>query len=315
MQRFLFCCSIAIATLVGPPPALSDDASSTGTPTPGTPTYDLAYQFSPDETLRWEVTHTATVQTTIQGTTQKATTRSESVKAWRVTEVTPDGVTTLIHSVESVKMANQLPERAKMTYDSQKDATAPAGFDDVARAIGVPLTMIRLDVRGKVLKRETRHPQPAASNDSPITVPLPDEAIAVGHSWIADQTTQVNTKEGARRRVKVRRRFELLKVEGRVATIGVEFQVLEPQVRRDPAIMAQLVQQHVSGTIRFDIDRGRVVGQGLKVDQRVLDFGGPSSSMHYVMHFTERLLKPGEKLARRPKRPAGPEPAPPIDLP
>jgi hypothetical protein len=301
MRCFWICFSIVIATLVGPPPALSDEALSDDALLPDTATYDLAYQFSEGETLRWEVTHTATVQTTIQGTSQKAQTRSESVKAWRVTEVTPDGVTTLIHSVESVKMVNQLPERAEMTYDSQTDATAPAGFEDVARAIGVPLTMIRLDVRGKVLKRETRHPQPAASNDSPITVPLPDEAIAVGHSWTADQTTQVKTKEGAPRRVKVRRRFELLKVEDRVATIGMEFQVLEPQVRRDPAIMAQLVQQQVSGKIEFDIERGRVVGQNLKVDQRVLDFGGPSSSMHYVMHFTERLLKPDEKIARRPK--------------
>ncbi len=296
MQRFLICCSIAIATLVGPQPVGADDA-----PSVDTPKYDLAYQFSADETIRWEVTHTATVQTTIQGTTQKAKTRSESVKAWRVTDVTPEGVTTLIHSVESVKMVNQLPERAEMTYDSQKDSTVPAGFKDVSRAIGVPLTMIRLDVRGKVLKREERHPQPAASNDSPITVPLPDKAIAVGHSWTSDRTTQVKTKEGAPRRVKVRRRFELLKVEDQVATIGTEFQVLEPQVRRDPAIMAQLVQRHVSGTILFDIEQGRVVGQDLKVDQRVLDFGGPSSSMHYVMHFTERLLKPDEKVAQRPK--------------
>ena len=328
MHRFLFSLCVATTTLFlaqhgraddapGPdatsPIAASPDAAAPKSAETGQK-HELKYKFTTGETLRWEVTQVATVQTTIQESMQKANMCSESVKVWRVTDVTPDGDATLIHSVESVKMSNRLPERADVNYDSQTDADPPAAFADVAAAIGAPLTMIRLNPHGKVLKREQRHPQPAASKHSLIATPLPGEAVPVGHSWTANQSIQVTAKGGIPRRIKVRRRFELQEVKDHLATIGVEFQVLDPQVRRDPTILAQLVGQQVKGTLTFDMQRGRTVAQALKLDQRVLDFAGPSSRMHYVMRFTERLLKPNEKLAQRPPKPAGPEQAPAVDL-
>lgn len=280
----------------------SNAASDTG------PKYSMRYQFEAGQTLRWEVTHTASVRTTIKGTTQTAKTWSESVKAWKITDVAEDGEATIINSVESVKMSNELPNRPKVEYDSQKDVHPPRGFERTAEAIGRPLTMLRIDRQGKLLKHEARQEQAErGAGDGPITLPLPTEPVPVGHVWTCGLTQDVALQDGAKRRINARMRYELQSVDDRVASINVEYQVLDPKILRDPTIMAQLAQRQIKGVIRFDLDAGRVVGQERKVDSHVVGFSGPASSMHYVMEFTERSLKPDEKVAKRPPRPAGPE--------
>jgi hypothetical protein len=54
------------------------------------------------------------------------------------------------------------------------------------------------------------------------------------------------------------------------------------------------------GTVRFDIAKGRIASQQMDVDRRVLGFSGDSSLMHFVSRLEERLLKPQDRLAKKP---------------
>jgi hypothetical protein len=54
-----------------------------------------------------------------------------------------------------------------------------------------------------------------------------------------------------------------------------------------------------SCTVRFDLDKGRIVSRKMSFDRRVLGFSGGTSSMHFVSRLEERLLGPGEKLASK----------------
>lgn len=260
--------------------------------------YRLAYQFRPGETVRWNVVHQATVQTTIQGVRQTAQTRSESVKAWRVREVTPAGDVELVHMVEYVRMSNQVSHRAKVTYDSREDNNPPPGFEQAAQSVGVPLTVVRLSRQGKVLRRDEKLAQPLSRHDTPITIPLPEEPVAVGDTWSEPHELRIPNKKGGVHAIKTRRRFELRRVKNGVATIAVKYQILTPV--HDPAIEAQLVQRLGDGTIKFDVDAGRILSQQMDVDKRVHDFAGPGALMHYVMRFSEELLRDEEKVAKRP---------------
>ncbi len=143
-------------------------------------TYTLRYKFETGDVVRYQVDHRASIRSTMDKTTQQAQTRSESVKAWKVVDVMPDGEIEFHNVVESVKMTNRLPDRAEMVFDSREDKTPPPGFKDAARAVGVPLSAIRMTPWGKVIEREVKHRQPAADPTAPITVLLPEEAIAVG---------------------------------------------------------------------------------------------------------------------------------------
>jgi hypothetical protein len=255
--------------------------------------YLLRYKFAMGETLRYEVNHATNVRTTMEASTQQAETQSDSVKAWKVTDVLPTGEMEFIHLVERVRMSNQTPERPAIVYDSRTDKKPPRGFDQAARAVGVPLSLIRISPEGAITHREEKHPQPAVTPDMPITLHLPRDPVAVGDKWDDQYDIPAERKSGAKIQVRTRRVCELREVSAGIAVIAVEYQVLTPV---DPYVRSQLVDRIAKGTVHFDVERGRVVKQIHDVDARVLGFAGKASSMHFISRLQEKLLKPEPAL-------------------
>src|SRR6185436_18572851 len=60
-------------------------------PKPDSKKYDLKYKLQRGDVLRYDVTHSASIKSTIEKTTQAAQTKTDSVKVWKVTDVLPDG--------------------------------------------------------------------------------------------------------------------------------------------------------------------------------------------------------------------------------
>lgn len=258
--------------------------------------YQLKYKFQMGEVLRYEVSHLADIRTTIEGTTQQAETRSQSIKSWKVTDVLPNGEMEFVHLVEYVHMSNRVPNRAVVEFDSEKDEKPPAGFEQAARAVGVPLSVIRISPRGDILSREEKHPQPPVSDDMPITLLLPAEPIAVGEQWDETYTVPVDRKSGTKQQVRTRRVCTLENVRHGIATIRAEYQILTPV---SAFVESNLVERLTKGTVRFDIEHGRIVSQEHDVDRRILGFAGESSLLHHVSRLEERLLDPNERLASK----------------
>ncbi|MGI9430429.1 MAG: hypothetical protein ACR2NM_17340 [Bythopirellula sp.] len=258
--------------------------------------YSLRYKFQMGEVLRYQVKHATDIRTTIEETTQQAESNSESVKAWKVTDVLPSGEMEFVHVVETVKMSNTVPNRGTTKYNSETDKTPPVGFEQAARAVGVPLSVVRIKPDGEIVEREEKHPQPQSTEDMPITLRLPPEAIAVGEKWDATFDVEVQSRSKVKKKVKTRRVCTLKSVKAGIAKINVEYQILSPV---SAYIESQLVQKLTKGTVRFDIDAGRTVSQRYDADRRVIGFSGKASSMHFVSRFEERLLKPGERVALR----------------
>ena len=258
--------------------------------------YLLQYKFNMGEILRYQVDHSTNIRSTIESTTQQAESKSASVKAWKVTDVLPNGEMEFIHVVEKVKMSNSVPNRGTTEFDSESDQQPPAGFEQAARAVGVPLSLIRISSSGKIIEREEKHPQPPAREDMPITLLLPEKPIAVGGKWNHTYNVTAQRKSGGELKVRTRRVCTLKQVKSGIATIAVEYQILTPV---NPFTESQLVERLTKGTVRFDITKGRVDSQKLNVDRRILGFAGGTSSMHFRSRLEERLLKSENKLARK----------------
>ncbi len=268
--------------------------------------YLLRYKFHLGDTVRWEVEHRSNVRTTVAGTTQTAETLSISVKAWRFTGVGPDGAATFAHSVERVDMRQKLTGRDEVRYNSQTDPKPPAGFEDVARSVGVPLSVVTMDAKGKILHRDRRDtpsraavaPMPSATpTEGWMTIPLPAQAVPVGYTWSFPQDIDIPLPSGGTKRIKAVQQFTLEGVKTGVATIRVATEILTPVT--DPAIESQLVQREATGWVRFDIDAGRVLGQQLDIDKHVVGFRGDASSIHYVNRFSEQILSEPAKTAAK----------------
>ena len=278
-------------------PARSKPLANPSKPAPDAKKWLLRYKFQMGEVLRYRVRHTANVRTIIEETTEQLESKSDSIKAWKVTDVLPDGSMEFVHVVEQVRMSNRRPNRALTEYDSQHDKTPPAGFEQAARAIGVPISVIRLAPDGRILDREEKIPQPEHTPDMPITPRLPDGPIRVGEKWNESYQVQAQRKSGTNLQIHTRRHCQLLKVDHGIATFSVEYQILTPV---DAYIESQLVERLTKGTVHFDLDHGRIVSQQMAVNRRILGFSGGTSSMHFVAQMEERLLGPEEKLASKP---------------
>lgn len=257
----------------------------------------LRYKFKPGETLRWQVDQRSSVRNTMEGTTQEAQTKTLSTKAWRVLDVLPDGEIEFLTIVEKVRMENKLPDRAAMVFDSTSDDDPAPGFEDAARAIGVPLSSIRITPRGELIDRDIKHHQDAADPHEQVVMLLPEGPIAVGESWNDPTKITVKVGESGVKQIKARRQYTLESVSAGVATIACKFQVLSPT---NAEIDAQLAHRLVTGKVRFDLDAGRILSQQLGVDKRVLGFAGPSSSMHLVTRMTVELEEAPAEVASKP---------------
>jgi hypothetical protein len=258
--------------------------------------YDLKYKFKSGETLRHEVVHKATVETTIKGTSQTAETRTTSIKTWRVDDVKDDGAVVFTHLIESIDMWQKMQGRQEQRYNSRTDKTPPPGYEDVAKQVGTPLTKITMNARGEIIKREEKQNQPN-TNPTQITIPLPANPVPVGHQWNKSFTIPITANNGVVKKVDLRQLYTLEHVATGVATIKVESQVLTPI--NDPALEAQLIQRMTEGTVKFDIDAGRVISQQTDLNRQVIGFNGPASSMRYLTRVEEKLLPSTPQTARK----------------
>lgn len=274
-------------------------ASTTPAAEPAAPRgkYLLQYKFALGEVLRYQVRHATNLRSTVDGTTQNVKTESDSVKVWKVTDVLPSGDMEFIHLVESVRMTNETPNQPPRTFDSTSKTPPAAGFEAAARAVGVPLVAVRISPDGKIVSREEKLPQQAApAEDMPITLELPPQPIAVGEKWDHAYHIVVKKQGGADMQIRTRRVCRLRQVRSGVAVIDVEYQILTPV---DPFVRAQIVERLTKGTVRFDIERGRVIQQQHDVDRREVGFAakGSASSMHFVGRTQERLLDAQAEVA------------------
>jgi hypothetical protein len=260
--------------------------------------YLLRYKFHAGDTLRWNVVHRCQIRTSVSGTTQTAETTTSSVKAWRVHEVKPDDRIVFDHMVESVDMRHRLTGRDEVRYNSLTDLVAPKGFEDVARAVHVPLALVTIDTQGKLLQRKQNFVKAAVAGQGEITIQLPERPVSVGSRWTCLNNLDVPLSDGTTRRFKTMQTFKLQDVKTGVATITVSTQFTTPV--QDPAIEAQVVQFETAGSIRFDIDAGQILSRQIDVDRTVVGFRGEASSIHYVARSTEAFIAAPYKVAKQP---------------
>ena len=255
------------------------------------PGIQLAYHFTPGEVVRTKVVHLATVETKIKGTAQTTKSRTVSTRAWRIREIDASGNITFDNLVERLEMWNGVEGREEVHYDSETDKTPPAEFAAVAASVGKVLATITIDPSGRIVSRQNAQPHynPGIGE---LTVPFPPvdkQPVKPGMTWAIGDELRLPSEDGTVKKVQTQQSYKLEKVEAGVATISVATIVLTPI--NDPKLQSQIVQRLQKGTIKFDVDAGRLLHKQLDIDEQVFGFSGPESHMQYLARFTEELVK------------------------
>jgi hypothetical protein len=294
--------AIVFPAILIPAQSMADDSASGSTAqksssnAANTTGHELRYRFAKGETVRSKVVQQTRIETTISGTSQTADMTSISTKAWRVTNVSPEGNITFETLIESIDMRQKMSGRQEVTYNSQTDSEPPLGYESAAQSVGKVLTTVVIDPAGKILKREKKNQVSVDNVNAQVVMPLPTNPIAVGESWTAPFDITITLEDQQTKAITARNRYQLDKVENGVATISIE--TILPPVN-DPKVRAQLIQRLTRGTARFDIKAGRLLSQKTELDEQVIGFHGADSSLHYLGRFTEDLVSPDAKTAAK----------------
>ena len=247
----------------------------------------LRYRFQVGDRIDMDVAHRALTETTMNGTTQTVETMTDSRKTWRVVAVDAAGRATLEHSVDDVVMTSRTSDKGEVRWASAGTEDPPPGYEGVRQSLGVTLSRLVIDATGRVLDRRELRPCPASATGDLVVVPLPDEPVTVGAEWTIPQEVVVEAPGAGRKAVKARLRYRLEDLHDGLATIRVDTTVLTPV--DDPRLEARLLERIWDGTIKFDVEAGRVVSRKTGVDRRVVGFSGPQSSVRYKSSLEERV--------------------------
>ncbi len=305
--------ALLVVLLGGAPQIASAQSTQKATPkaTPKTPLkaplkpqaadakYSLQYKLRAGESLYSKVIHFAETRTKMSDHEESSSSRTTSEKVWEVKSVDAKGNMTFEYRILSVDLAQRVGDKNEIKYSSESDTTAPDIFKKVAETVNKPLGLVTINPRGQVTNRDndTKNPQLGMGE---LTIPLPEEPIAVGSEWSVPREMRVKLEDGSQKTIKVRELYTLEKVSAGVATIRIESQPLTPV--NDPAVESQLIQQLSKGQIKFDIDRGRMLGKQLDWSEEAIGFRGDNTSLKYDAKFTEELLTTAPKTAGNPRK-------------
>jgi hypothetical protein len=273
----------------------------TETPSPmGGETYLLRYKFTQGLRIVSEVTHMAKTDTKIDSTAQDSDSRTVSHKTWDVTKV-ENGNMTFEYVITDIDMSQRIGTGNEVRYSSQSEEQPPFQFQGAADSVGKIISTVTIDQQGLIVARsdETNPPHLGMGD---ITLPVPENAVAVGATWEIPRELNIRREDGSLKRVRFRELFKLEKVSAGVATVSVASEMIT--IVSDPKEEAQVVQQLSNGTIKFDIDAGRMISKELGWDKKVVGFSGAGSTMEYSARLDERVvstetIKPTARSAKR----------------
>ncbi|WP_442505379.1 hypothetical protein SH528x_004165 [Novipirellula sp. SH528] len=260
--------------------------------------YTLRYTLKKGEQLHYEVTHAAKTKTRIRGAEEISTVHTVSQRHWDVLSADANGESTIDHIVDSVEMTQQQGEQEEIRWDSLSKEEPPAIFGRVAEQIGKKLSTLTFDARGIEIKRENHGGTKASLGMGTLTLQLPEEPLAIGDSWSVPHEVKARLDNSEVKTIKIRERYTLEKVQTGVATLSLRSEPLTPI--NEESVRAQVVQQLSNGTIRFDIDNGRMLSKQLDWDETVVGFQGANSLMEYRSRMTEKLVDGVERTAQKP---------------
>lgn len=252
----------------------------------GGETYLMRYKFDQGVRLTSQVTHMATNYTKVSSSEQNSSSRTVSHKSWDFVKC-ENGEFTFEYRITDIDMSQRVGEGAEIRYSSKQEDEPMPQFKAAAESINKLISTVTIDEQGVIIARsDDKNPPNLGMGD--ITLPLPAEPVTIGSTWETPRELRIRREDGSLKLVKFRELFKLEKVSAGVATVSVRSEMIT--IISDPKEEAQVLQQLSNGSIKFDLDAGRMIAKNLEWDKRVVGFSGTGSVMEYSARLDEEVI-------------------------
>ncbi len=282
LSTFAFAISLSGLSLAEESPT-SDDGSVSDSGT-----FLLRFKFNPNEKLRYQTSQHVTQQVVSPAGQKVDESSVEQKRLFRIESVDEAGVADASMQFEHVRMETQTDENERIIFDSSMSPSAvPPKYRSVAKGLKKAAPKFHLSPTGTPLSKDGVEEVSAVANAC-FMMPLPKAEIKVGEFWSSKIPVDVRLAPGVMRKINLQRSYKLKAVEDGIAEI-VFYTSLENQIKT-PQVKALLFQATPNGTIKFDVQNGRVLRRELRFDNYVLGALGPNTMLTAKGKTVEQLI-------------------------
>ena len=234
------------------------------------------FRWQTGQVLVYRTEHN-TVASYVMGDNKSETkTRVQSTKRWQVIGVDNAGVATLQMSLQALFFVTTPPSGEPLVFDSAHlDKCTPELRKQYENYIGLPLVVLRIDGRGKVIEVKEARPGYSAAkyeSDPPFKLLLPAEPLKADLGWEHAYQITLEPPLGTGEKYPAARRYVCKGIAGNLATVSLTSEVKgTPAAQEDQVPLWQMQPQ---GELVFDVQAGRLQKATLRIDKEAKIEGG-----------------------------------------
>jgi hypothetical protein len=251
-----------------------------------------AFRWRAGQVLVYRVSQSTEAIETLKDQTLKTTNKLDLVKRWQVTDVDAAGVATLQMSLASLRMENTPPSGEVMLFDSANPAKSHEQLrEEMARYVGPPLTVVRIDGRGQIVEvKECKFgPESRLRTDLPFKLVLPAEAMAVGKSWERSYQVKLDPPQGAGETYDAVQTYACRMLTNGTAIVHVSTALkTAPESPGDKLPLLPLLPE---GDLSFDTVSGQLRAVRYQFGQELAQHRGEGSKYQFKSTYTEDVVE------------------------
>jgi hypothetical protein len=249
------------------------------------------FRWQQGQTLVYRVEQTMTASETLAEGRTESKSKANLVKRWQVQGVDATGIATLQLTLDKLRMETTTPSGEVLLFDSSDLAKSnPQMKEQLARYVGAPLAILRLDAQGKLIevKKSDFGPASRFEADLPFQLVLPDQGLRAGQTWERAYKVTLEPPQGTGEKFDAIQIYSCKAVAGNSATI-----TLSTTLKTMPESLLDrvpLLQLQPEGEIVFDAHTGLMHSARLVIDKELKNHQGEGTSYHFQRNYTEEYI-------------------------
>ncbi|HLJ95474.1 MAG TPA: hypothetical protein VKU02_20020 [Gemmataceae bacterium] len=249
------------------------------------------FRWQEGQVLTYRVEHRTKAAEVTRSGTSETTTKLNLTKRWKVLEVDRAGIARLQLSLDALRLETTTPNRDALLFDSaHPEQGDPHLREQLARFVGQPLAVLKVDGQGRVVQVvESKHgPASRFESELPFILTLPPETREPGPSWERAYRITLEPPQGTGEQYQAAQKYTCKAVADGKATIAVTtFLQNMPESLLD---RVPLLQMQPEGEVVFDFKEGRLGRADLHIEKELNGHQGEGSSYRFQSTYTEEFI-------------------------
>ena len=252
-------------------------------------TAEARFRWQKGQVLHYRVEHVTEVAETVNGNKVETKAKVDLIKRWEVVDVDAQGIAILRLSITAMRNEQTRPNGEVLLFDSRSlDKSTAELREQMAKFIGQPLALLRVDGQGKVIEVK----QGVAGRyeaEPPFAFNLSASQLQVGQTWQRDYAITLDPPHGTGEKHPTQQSYRCTKIDANLATMTLATALVKtPPAKADQVSLLQKLPQ---GEVVFDIQNGRLHSTRLTIDREIFGHQGEGSVYRFRSTYSEQYAE------------------------